>query len=82
MNLYLIEQPHDAIDDRWSHFDGAVVIASDEERARRIYPDEFGAWDGPDHLWCAPEQVRVTFLAACASSDVKEGVVLASFQTR
>ena len=71
MKLYLISQSEN---NDYDTYDSAVVCAPNEATARSITPGYgFGS------SWCSsPQAVKVEFIGD-ASCDVKEGVVLASF---
>lgn len=75
MNLYLIYQTQNK---GWDTYDSAVVCAPDEETARHINLN--GSDESAFHgCWCSgPEYVHVVRIGV-ADSDVKPGVVCASF---
>jgi len=70
----------------YDEYDSAVVVAADEESAKKIHPREEYAnkeWWKEDmeyNSWVIPEKVNVSYLGICESGDYKEGsVVCASF---
>ena len=85
MNLYLITQDQNH---GYDTYDSAVVVAPDEETARRINPNSNNPkgclmtdddWGRPYSCWCnSPERVSV-HLVGKAKDGQPLGVVLASF---
>ena len=80
MNLYRISQDEN---NDYDTYDSAIVCAKDEESARKIRPDN-ATWedvkrkDYGDEWAIHPEQVTVELIGT-AKDDIKEGVILASF---
>ena len=76
MNLYLISQN---VNVGYDTFDSAVVVAKDENGARKIHPDKDIGWDGSDFYssWCNSEDVHVELLGL-AKDSLKEGQVICS----
>lgn len=76
MNLYLLTQSER---NGYGTFDSCIVAAPNEDAARNIHPR--GEWidDDPYTGWASkPENVIVKFVGV-AAPEVKEGVVLSSF---
>ena len=74
---------------RHDMFDSAVVIASSEEEARTIHPDNEARWDqekerwfngyySSDDTWGKPDQVSVELIGT-ARPGSSSGVVVSSF---
>lgn len=64
MNLYKISQD---VNNNWDTYDSAVVVAENEDEARKIIPDQIGVPDKWDirfinRQWTKPENVKVEFL--------------------
>lgn len=81
MKLFLIAQNEN---DGYGTYDSAVVAAPDENTAKQIDPSTGGAmvWGKSYSSWCrSPEQVTISYLGD-ASSDIEQGVVCASFNSR
>ena len=86
LKLYKISQ---AMNTGYDTYDSAVVVAKNEEDARRIHPDGSGAkWDGKKwkserttgmRTWCAPEDVKVEFIGIPDERFKAGNVVCASF---
>lgn len=76
MNLYLLTQTENR---GYDTYDSAVVVAPDAYAASRIMPGNEANWcDAERGGWAAPEDVAVHFLGV-AADNIKQGVVLASF---
>lgn len=81
MNLYLISQTENT---GYDTYNAAVVAAPDEVAARRIHPSKYyqdwleKGWGRYDSWATDPANVEVKFLGE-AEPDIKQGVVLASF---
>lgn len=78
MKLWRISQD---VNRDYDTFDSAVVVAPDEETARRIHPK--GAWGVTpkphDSTWAAPEHVGVAYLGEAVDFLVEGQVIVASF---
>ena len=82
MKLWLISQN---INDDYDTYDSAVVVAKNEEEARRIHPNGQLVWDGatlnewgaPYSTWVHPSNVQVTLIGTARKGLT--GVVCASF---
>jgi hypothetical protein len=79
-NIYLISQDENTCYDT---YDSAVVVAPDEETAKRIHPRGLNwmgdNWENRMTDWCSlPDQVKVKLIGK-ASKDKEIGVVCASF---
>jgi hypothetical protein len=80
MNLYLISQDENK---DYDTYDSAVVCAPDEKTAKMIHPDHADInieyFKRKFDTWCSdPKLVSVKFLGL-AHPDIKQGVVLASY---
>jgi len=71
MNLYLITQDSN---DRWDHYNGAVVIAKDETDARNfdLDPEQFD-------MWVTPDEVKVKLIGTAIKGS-KPGLILAELR--
>jgi len=86
LKLYRISQ---AVNTEYDTYDSAVVVAENEEDARRIHPDGTGAkWSGETWeaasvtgiwTWCPPKHVKVEFVGVPDDRFKSEDVVCASF---
>lgn len=86
MNIYLISQTEEK---GYDTYDSAVVIAADEDAARKTYPsalwhcdDEGSSWPTgwrAGSEWCATPEAVTVKLIGCALPDAEAGVVCASF---
>jgi len=74
MNIYLLEQD---VNDGYDTYDSAVVIAKDEEEARRIEVGKTEIWGS----WAKPEYVKVTYLGEFKGKleDIVSNIICASF---
>jgi len=78
MKLWLISQE---ANDGYDTYDSAVVVAPDEETAKRVHPSGyvFSESDGPSGTWATPENV-VAKCVGVAADDLESGqVICASF---
>ena len=78
MNLYKIEQHQNR---GYDTYDSAVVVANDEDGARKFYPSQYGSWkSGRSGGWCnSPEDVVVTYLGVAADTLTPNSVIISSF---
>jgi len=78
MNLYLLEQNEET---GYDTYDALVVAAETPEEAAKIHPHR--KWPKVKErygVWCStPEEVTVTLLGVVNNPDIKEGVILSSF---
>ena len=84
--IYLISQNEN---NPWDTYDSAVVVAPDEETARKINPGSIGDseelfmtekdWSYKYNSWCSSEEKVVVKCLGDASKDQKIGVVCSSF---
>lgn len=80
LNLYRLTQTQRR---GYDTYDSVIVAAKDEESAKKIHPSVLTGW--PEHSlfcnrsWCDnPEYVTVELIGS-ASTNITEGVILASF---
>lgn len=89
MNIYKIWRENDI---GWDTYDSAVVIADNEEYARKIHPNgnatfKFGEWYDNDNYiksryedeWCGLGDVKVELLGVADQTYTEPCVVLSSF---
>lgn len=75
MKLFLIYQEQNS---GYDTYDSAVVVAPDEETARRMCPDGGGSNGYNPWTWTAPEYVSVNYLGE-AAEGLPEGFVCKSY---
>lgn len=80
LNIYKLTSP---LPFDWDKYQRVVVVAKNEQEARRIHPDgihvntdELAAAKYPD--WCAPNEVQIELIGK-AEATAKQGVILAEF---
>ena len=80
MNIYLLEQSEN--NDYDTH-DSLVVIAENEEEAKKIHPDSDGWTNNYWNTWASsPDKVKCTFLGKASKECIEKAhgnIVLASF---
>ena len=82
MNIYLISQD---INHNYDSFDSAVVIALDEDHAKRMHPIwhwrkekfNFDAYEDPGHDWATSEHLVVELIGTTTAKESR--VVCSSF---
>jgi hypothetical protein len=78
MKIYKISQD---VNTDWDTYDSAIVIAENEEEAKKIYPDEIKGSDEDRkrwNEWCEIADVKVEYVGE-AKEGLKKGVVVASY---
>lgn len=91
MKLWLISQD---VNTEYDTYDSAVVVAADEESARRVHPSQFSCWVGDEvHLkhsdgrtrkehsndWAALGAIKVELIGSAEPHLAEGAVVCASF---
>lgn len=77
------------LDNGWDTYDSVVVCAENEDAARMIHPSKrVTTWSGEEHkavhdyfTWIPFDRIgelKITLIGT-AASDIKKGVILASF---
>lgn len=77
MNIYKLSQ---SINNKYDTFDAIIVVAENEEEAKKILPHKFKVWDGYNYSdWARPEDITVRLIGK-AKKDIQKGCILASFR--
>lgn len=81
MNIYLIWQNENR---GYDTYDSVVVVAEDEESAKRIHPNTYGEnpWkdDSWGSGWCySPDDVKVELVGTYEGAKTEPHIILASF---
>jgi len=76
MNIYLLWQGDN---NGYDTYDSCVVIAKNEDEARKIHPNGDESWDHPYGTWASrPEYVKVELIGVTVPGQIS-GVVVSSF---